>query len=468
MLEYLHLRNVGPAPEMSMKVAPRLNLITGDNGLGKSFLLDIAWWVLTRTWARMKVIPPSASERMSLSNPRNLQPPFKRTRAKPESAIGFGYRTASKKPVVSESIYSRSELTWPLKPGRPSIPGLVLYGQVDGGFSAWDPARNSWKENDSEPPVPPAAYRFKPDEAWDGLPMDSPKKLCNGLILDWASWQKENGDAFRQLTRVLGALSPSPEEPLKPGKLTRIALNDTRDQPTLATRYGQDVPLVLGSAGMRRVAALAYMLVWTWQEHLRACEIRGTRPANQIIFLIDEIEAHLHPQWQRRIVKALLHVMEALTESDSVSVQLIATTHSPLILASAEPILDSEKDAWFDLDLHQTDGGGRVQLEKRYFVRHGDVSNWLTSEAFDLKEPRSIEGEEAVQRARALLRQKELPTLKEARAVDDALRKAGLPDIDPFWVRWGAYIEEIGVKDDSGRSGSASMGFRRARSKTRA
>ena len=52
MLESIHLKDVGPAPEMKMDLAPRLNLITGDNGLGKSFLLDVAWWVLTRTWAR--------------------------------------------------------------------------------------------------------------------------------------------------------------------------------------------------------------------------------------------------------------------------------------------------------------------------------------------------------------------------------------------------------------------------------
>src|SRR5271156_6117879 len=50
VLEYLHLKNVGPAPEMEMALAPRLNLITGDNGLGKSFLLDVAWWALTRRW----------------------------------------------------------------------------------------------------------------------------------------------------------------------------------------------------------------------------------------------------------------------------------------------------------------------------------------------------------------------------------------------------------------------------------
>jgi predicted ATPase len=36
----LHLKNVGPAPEMKLEFAPRLNVITGDNGLGKSFILD--------------------------------------------------------------------------------------------------------------------------------------------------------------------------------------------------------------------------------------------------------------------------------------------------------------------------------------------------------------------------------------------------------------------------------------------
>ena len=53
MLKSLHLKGVGPAKEFGpVEFSPRLNFITGDNGLGKSFLLDIAWWVLTRTCAR--------------------------------------------------------------------------------------------------------------------------------------------------------------------------------------------------------------------------------------------------------------------------------------------------------------------------------------------------------------------------------------------------------------------------------
>ena len=50
MLKHLELKNVGPAARMKLDFGSRLNLLTGDNGLGKSFLLDIAWWALTRRW----------------------------------------------------------------------------------------------------------------------------------------------------------------------------------------------------------------------------------------------------------------------------------------------------------------------------------------------------------------------------------------------------------------------------------
>jgi len=104
------------------------------------------------------------------------------------------------------------------------------------------------------------------------------------------------------------------------GPLRRISVAEAVDHPTLEMPYGQEVALVHASAGMRRIVALAYLLVWTWREHLQACELQSITPAREIIFLIDEIEAHLHPQWQRRIVPALLDVMEALTGEHDVPV----------------------------------------------------------------------------------------------------------------------------------------------------
>ena len=51
MLDWLKLTRVGPAPELEVEFAERVNILSGDNGLGKTFILDVAWWALSRTWA---------------------------------------------------------------------------------------------------------------------------------------------------------------------------------------------------------------------------------------------------------------------------------------------------------------------------------------------------------------------------------------------------------------------------------
>jgi hypothetical protein len=265
---------------------------------------------------------------------------------------------------------------------------------------------------------------------WEG------NEHCEGLIRDWGSWQRESSASFDTLKQVLAVLSPEPQERLVPGDLRKLTLDDPKRYPTLRMPYGQDVAVVHASAGMRRVIALSYLLVWAWQEHLAAAELLGTPHAREVIFLIDEIEAHLHPQWQRRIAPAVLKVMSALTEQHTSRVQLVTATHSALVLASAEPLFDTTQDAWFDLDLEDR----QVILRKRPFVRRGDVSNWLTSEAFDLKEARSVEAEVAIRRATALALQ-EAPFPDELNAVNDLLQRS-LGDTDRFWVRWQAFFRD--------------------------
>jgi hypothetical protein len=40
-----------------MNFTPRLNIITGRSGIGKTFILDVAWWSLTGIWARLPAAP---------------------------------------------------------------------------------------------------------------------------------------------------------------------------------------------------------------------------------------------------------------------------------------------------------------------------------------------------------------------------------------------------------------------------
>lgn len=431
MLEYLRLENVGPAPSMELQLAPRLNLLTGDNGLGKSFLLDVAWWALTRRW------PQELNDKLTSgyrAMPRDVKKP---------ATITFRIQSRTK-PVEYTSKYSPRDERWLGKSGRPANPGLVIYAHADGGFSVWDPARNYWKtrgKEDIQDTVP--AYVFSPHEVWNGRRIEFAGKstlICRGLIEDWAIWIRENGDSAHFMAVILARLA-HPGEPLEVGPLLRLSVNDARDIPSIKTPYSDSVPIVHASAGVRRIMGLAYMLMWSWDEHVRNANLQGLDWTKHVTMLFDEIESHLHPRWQRSVLRSVLGVASVLHKQ--AKVQLIAATHSPLVLASAEPFFEEANDAWFDLDLHPR--SGIVVLRHRKFVRHGDVSNWLTSEAFDLKAARSDEAEQAIERAQTLLRSKE-PTLEEAQAIDKDLRAAMIPGIDPFWIRWSAFVDRLAGK----------------------
>lgn len=422
MLKELKLTNVGPSPEMELSFAPRLNILTGDNGLGKSFLLDTAWWALTRRW------PAEVNERLPAGKMALPAP-------KAKGQIAFSLRGKTGKTFSYTSTFERSEQAWIGKAGRPPNPGLVLYAMVDGSFAVWDPARNYWKKKgniDIQERLP--AFVFTPSDLWEGLDVGT-EPVCKGLIDDWAGWQKENGEVFATFKKVLRTFSPSDKESIEPGPLTRISISDVRDYPTLRMPYGQDVPVIHASAGMRRVIALAYLLMWSWQEHLRASEVLDEPPTDQITFLIDEIECHLHPKWQRTIIKAVLEVMKVLAQESQV--QLIAGTHSPLVLASLETEFSNENDAWFDLDLvwpEKTGADAKVELTQRPFVRKGDVSTWLISNAFDLQTSGSLDRERVLHEAEVALADEAFGK-SEARDLDRRLREV-LSDTDPFWVNW--------------------------------
>jgi len=441
MLKSLHLRNVGPAPELKMVLSDRMNLITGDNGLGKSFLLDVAWWVLTRKW------PHDLNDRLTTGYPARPSDP------KAKASISFELTTARDKPVAYESKFSVQEQSWIGRPGRPWNPGLVVYAHADGGFSVWDPARNYWKQTgnmDVQERLP--GYVFSSKDVWDGMagsPHDKSIRICNGLLADWAAWIRERGDTAKRMEGVLKRLAPAGEG-FEVGPLVRLSVDDARDIPSIRMPYNPAVPVLHAASGVRRALGLAYMLLWSWNEHVRASELLGQPQTDSVVLLFDELESHLHPRWQRTILRSVLHVVEELLKD--AKIQLVAATHSPLILASAEAFFDPGRDAWFDLDLEHH----AVVLRNRQFVARGEVSNWLVSDAFDLKQARSREAEDAIERALAILRDP-MPTSRGIHEVHESLLKARLPDIDPFWVRWSHYMERHQPKPGptAGRNGRA-------------
>jgi len=426
MLENLSLKNIGPADELDFEFGSRLNFVTGDNGLGKTFLLDVAWWALTRTWADNRVLHPTSDVE--------------------EAQIAYHVHGKSGPNQKVTLAYRKADLDWSLPPRRPPSPGLILYARIDGGFSLWDPERNYWNEKATETHARidrPASFQFSKKQLWEGLEDDAGKKICRGLLEDWETWSLKANGMFSLLKAVLETLSPGANDiPLKPGKSVRVPGMGVQDVPTLAMPYG-DVPLHQSSAGIRRILSLAYMLVWAWSEHKEAAKLRGHESTNRIVLLWDEVEAHLHPQWQRTIMPATVKALEYLLNGkDETQVQVIATTHAPFVLASLETIFDETQDRLFSLELTHE---GRVERTNITWSKQGDIVSWLKSPAFDMQSGYSREAEGVLKAAQAWLanRKESLPeNLNTVESITKGL-KSSLADDDPFWPRWNVLTGRI-------------------------
>lgn len=168
-----------------MNLAPRLNLIAGDNGLGKTLLLDAAWWALARTWPLTWSGGGLVPERQG------------------DSA------------VIHESRYSFDDAMWRSEKERVAPRqdvrehGLVVYLRVDGGVSIHDPLRIGEDFRPTGSIGVSSSFQFQEQDLWNGLTLRHTGRLvCEGLVRDVGRWALEQeSQEFEQLTRLVEQLA---------------------------------------------------------------------------------------------------------------------------------------------------------------------------------------------------------------------------------------------------------------------
>lgn len=425
-LAFLELNGLGPARLLAMEPADRVSLITGDNGFGKTFLLECAWWALSGSWADLPAYPRKDAERR-------------------DPKIAFSVFAESGPGEKKHVRYDWETDTWPQPKDRPTIPGLVVYARVDGSFAVWDPAR-ARIQSDGDRSKTPGMLSFSPETIWHGSNVESSphgRVLCNGVIRDWITWQHSSPRIFKSFCQVLKRLSPVDLQPFRPGSPTRLP-GDAREIPTIEQPYGT-VPILHASAGVKRIIAIAYLLVWAWEEHKTQSDLLRKAVQQRMVVLIDEVEAHLHPRWQRVILPALVDVCDDL--DPELQTQFIVATHSPLVAASMESFFDKDRDKLFHLAIAEPGdlmSPKVVSLSERPFVRYGRADRWLTSDVFELGEACSVEAEKAIHDA-LRLQEKAKPSRREIQEVSDRLAKH-LSAEDSLWPRWVHFAEEHGVE----------------------
>lgn len=99
---------------------------------------------------------------------------------------------------------------------------------------------------------------------------------------------------------------------------------------------GRTLPFLYLSDGVRNffalIADIAYKCV-VLNSHLKERVLEKT----QGIVLIDELDLHLHPDWQKKIVSSLRNTFPAI--------QFVASTHSPFLIQEAEYLIKLKNNA---------------------------------------------------------------------------------------------------------------------------
>lgn len=144
------------------------------------------------------------------------------------------------------------------------------------------------------------------------------------------------------------------------------------------------------------------------------------------IVLIDEVDLHLHPQWQRKILQQLVRVFP--------NIQFIVSTHSPIIVVGAADIAQV-------VNLNDVTADGNVISQN---VNSLNVGQILLSSLFDLKSLQSPAWDEKIKERDEILAKPEFTEADNARLAQLDEEMKGLTSLqDSNIIRSAQLLEKI-------------------------
>lgn len=370
MIQTLKTAQIGPG-SVNLAFGTRLNLFTGDNGLGKSFLFDLIWYAHTRTW------PQELDSTLKSGYPAKPGRDQDGTKA----SIEFKLEKA-KTDIVSK--YDLDSLKWKIKTkGAPVASGLVFYITAENNFCIYDSLRTS-----EELP----AIVVTEQELWQGNKI---KSNLRGLIDDLQVWRKSTDEYDKYCYDLFMSIlkKVTSEENIEITESAMLNKSGTIVVPTVNIGVQKSVPINYLSSAIKRALSIAYFISWAYGQHkIYADSNRGGAYAKDLTVLVDELDVHLHPRWQRTILSSLLQSVERLQAGNNTSVQLFTSTHSPLVMVSAEDVWNEKTDKWIDIDIINDS----VVTQVRPFHKLGTASAYLRGDAFNNTSERSPEADALV------------------------------------------------------------------------
>jgi len=328
LLSNIHIENFKGIQKADFTFSKSVNLIIGNNGAGKTSVLEAIAVVLGGFVAGMPGVNAMHFSKDEIRRENQLlgtgsNNVVYRTPIKVRADViidGKKYQVTRQKKSVDSSrstieprdIYKKAES---MAADRKSILPLISYQSFS---RISNQKKDSWENPFSDDFSRVIGYAGCLEEA------SNMKMLTNWCKrMDHISWQQER--EIVEYEAVKHAAAQFMQVMLD--KENICIFYDKRTEELMYACDSEQLPIRLLSSGFRTLLGMVLDI---------ACRMAILNPdlldrivsSTPGIVLIDEIDMHLHPNWQWKVIKALQKTFP--------KVQFIATTHSPIIMASCK------------------------------------------------------------------------------------------------------------------------------------
>ena len=390
----LSFSNVGPFDEIEIEFDPKVNVFTGPNNSGKSTAL----WVL----GDVAVYP--------FTFPRKL------LRREGAAEFELHLRSVPKRVLTGQlpCMIVRTDDPDKYWTVERSVDHISVLNMI--GYSKFIPALRRSTDFRSEGPTSAQREDSENRQAAEREPYPELKNRWHSLVsrdaslvsdetviqeiidLDYRSYLR--GDpTLRDIVVQIGGIASEITEGF-PIKFSGVSEDEVGFFPGFSTVDGP-MPLNTLSQGTQSIVQWLARLIIGYAAYYGFPDTLEDKPG---VLIVDEIDAHLHPSWQRRIIPALTKHFPSL--------QIFCSTHSPLMLAGLKA---------GQVQLLQRDEENRVTVSRN----EDDIVGWSADEIMrnflGVRDPTDKRTVEKLERLRELQGKQELSTTesKELESLSD-------------------------------------------------
>ena len=324
----LYFADAGPFDEIEFEFDRQVNVFTGPNNSGKTTALLILGELLVYPFTAPTKLYRSGSPEWKLRysdgtkmdsvggllpcEPRFLVAAYEaigHTCFLPAQRSATDFRASG--PSASQDLGSRTEkIADMVARARPTEVRRL-------GFESLRDEIRQMKSSE-HPELKKRSNLTLTDSSW----VDDTEIVQKIIDLDYAAYRRNRPEIREVVRKIISMVSEITEG--YPMSFAGVGEDEGGLFPRIATPSGP-LPLDVLSQGTQSVIQCLAHLTIGYAEYYGFPADLEDKPG---VLMIDEIDAHLHPSWQRRIIPTLIRHFPKL--------QIFCSTHSPLMLAGLE------------------------------------------------------------------------------------------------------------------------------------